>query len=146
MSKVSLECQILQEAEIVLNMAVLTPLVSREGDLYCLAEYYQLIELQELAVQKMKLLTPITFESFLSISEYIYNNSKDTGPFRPYFRVQIEETLPQVVNESWMLEAVAKGGDLAKDLFKSCRGPRFIYFSVKSDEPAVKVEWNHDHV
>ena len=118
-------------------------MVSREGDLYCLAEYYQLIDLQELAVHKMKLLTPITFESFLSVSEYIYNNSEDTGPFRPYFRVQIEKTLPQVVHESWMLEAVAKGGDLAQDLFKSCRRAKFS-IDVSSDEPAVKVEWNHD--
>ena len=94
----------------------------------------------------MKLLTPITFESFLSVSEYIYNNSEDTGPFRPYFRVQIEGTLPEVVHESWMLEAVAKGGDLAQDLFKSCRQRKVIWFNDSGDKPAVQVEWNHDQV
>ena len=101
------------------------------------------MDLQEIAVEKMKLLTPITFKSFLSVSEFIYNNSEDTGPFRPYFRVQIEKTLPQVVHESWMLETVARGGDLAQDLFTSGRRPRYIYFN-HSDEPAVKVEWDFD--
>ena len=94
----------------------------------------------------MKLLTPITFESFLSVSEYIYNNSEDTGPFRPYFRIQIEKTLPQVVHERWMLEAVAKGGDLAQDLFMSCREPVITSFDVCGEGPAVKVKWDHDQV
>lgn len=116
-------------------------MVSREGDLYCLAEYYQLADLQELTVQKMKLLTPITFESFLSVSKYIYNNSSAAGPFRPYFRAQIKKTLPQVAHETWMLEAVAKGGDLAQDLFLSCRQPEAVK-AEEGDDPTVKVKWD----
>lgn len=85
------------------------------------------------------MLTPITFESFLSVSEYVYNNSGPTGPFREYFRLQIQKTLPQVVHESWMLEVVGKGGDLAKDLFLSGRQPQAAREDDDSDQPAVKV-------
>ena len=90
------------------------------------------------------MLTPLTFESFLSVSEYIYNNSETTGPFREYFRLQIQKTLSQVVHEGWMLEVVAKGGDLVKDLFLSYRRPQAAKDEDSDDKPAVKVTWEDD--
>lgn len=118
----------------------------REGDLYCMAEYYQLDDLQQLTIKKMKMLTPITFQSFLSVTEYVYDNSGTAGPFRDYFRRQIQENLPLVSHEEWLLEVVAKGGDLAQDLFLSGRA---LPKAQGSDEPdaesAVMVMWpEHD--
>ena len=117
--------------------------LKREGDLYCLADEYQLDSLQELAVQKMQMLTPITFESFLSVSEYVYEKGGTKGPFRGYFRQQIEGALPQVAHEAWLLEVIARGGDLAQDLFLSGRAPQLtdLRYEDGGDEPVVKVVW-----
>ena len=116
--------------------------LQREGDLYCMADYYQLDELQDLAVQKMKMLTPVTFESFLSVSEYVYSNSGTRGPFHNYFKGQIMNNLPLVVHEEWLLNVVAKGGDLARDLFLSGRdSPQGKVDDEFDDEAAVMVKW-----
>ena len=110
-----------------------------------MAEYYQLDELQDLAVRKMKLLTPVTVESFLSVSEYVYSNSGTSGPFRDYFKEQIMKALPLVVHEEWLLDMVAKGGDLARDLFLSGRGlPQEKADDEFDDEAAVMVNWEDD--
>lgn len=117
----------------------------REGDLYCMAEYYQLDELQDLAVRKMKMLTPVTFESFLSVSEYVYSNTGSRGAFHDYFKDQIMEALPLVVHEEWLLDVVAKGGDLARDLFLSGRDLRQGKADDElKDEAAVMVKWEDD--
>lgn len=119
--------------------------LQREGDLYCMAEYYQLNELQQLAVRKMKMLTPITFESFLSVSEHVYSNSGSSGPFRAYFREQIIETLPLVAHKEWLLDVVAKGGDLAQDLFLSGKSlPKAKTDDERIDERAVMVGWDEE--
>lgn len=121
--------------------------LQREGDLYCMAEYYQLDELQDLAVRKMKMHMPVTFESFLSVSEYVYSNSGTRGAFHDYFKEQIVKTLPLVVHEEWLLDVVAKGGDLARDLFLSGRGrglPQGKADDDFEDEAAVMVRWEDD--
>lgn len=110
-----------------------------------MAEYYQLNEFQQLVVRKMKMLTPITFESFLSVSEYIYSNSGSSGPFRAHFREQIRETLPLVAHEEWLLDVVAKGGDLAQDLFLSGKSPpQAKTDSEHADKRAVMVGWDDE--
>ena len=96
--------------------------MQREGNIYCLAEYFQLEQLQRLAVQKMQMLTPLTFESFLSVSEVIYSES-GPGPFREYFRQQIEGPLPEVADEPWILQRIANGGDFATELFSCSHKP-----------------------
>ncbi|KAG7005270.1 hypothetical protein G7Y79_00020g047980 [Physcia stellaris] len=113
--------------------------LQRKGDLCCMAEYYQLNELQQLAVRKMKMLTPITFESFLSVSEHVYCDSGSSGPFRAYyFGEQILETTPLAAHKGWLLDVVAKGGDLAQDLFLSGKGlPKAKAVDERIDECAV---------
>ena len=119
--------------------------LQREGDLYCMAEYYQLNELQQLAVRKMKLLTPVTFEAFLSFSEHVYSNSVSSGPFRAYFREQISETLPLVAHTEWLLDVVVKGGDIAQDLFLSGKSlPKAKTDDGRTDERAVMVGWDEE--
>ena len=107
-----------------------------------MAEYYQLDELQDLAVRKMKMLTPVTFESFLSVSEYVYSHCGTRGAFHDYFKEQIMKALPLVVHEEWLLDVVAKGGDLARDLFLSGRDlPQEAADDDFDDEAAVMVKW-----
>ena len=128
------------------DMDVRATQLRREGELYCLAEYYQLDQLQELIVEKMQFLTPIYLKSFLSVSEYIYSNTTTTaGPFHNYFRNQIKETLPLVVREPWLLGIVAKGGDLAADLFLAGH-----YSEMNADrdlgpnDPPLAVTWERE--
>jgi len=94
----------------------------REAELYCFAAMYQLEDLQDLAVKKMQMLTPMSFSSFLSVSEHIYNNSDASGPFRQYCRRQLENYLPEIARCQWLDDQVAKGGDLAVDLFSANQG------------------------
>lgn len=94
----------------------------REAELYCFAAMYQLEDLQDLAVEKMQMLTPMSFSSFLSVSEHIYNNSDASGPFRPYCRRQLENYLPEIARCQWLDDQVAKGGDLAVELFSANQG------------------------
>ena len=96
--------------------------MQRQAELYCFAAMYELAGLQSLAVQKMQMLTPMSFRSFLSVSEYIYDNSDDSGPFRPYCRQQLEIYLPEIARSQWLQDKVARGGDLAVDLFSARQG------------------------
>ena len=65
----------------------------------------------------MQALTPLPFSSFLLIGAYIYNNSHESGPFRPYCRKQIDDCLPKIATEPWLLDIIAGGGDLAAELY-----------------------------
>lgn len=94
----------------------------REAELYCFAAMYELEGLQDLAVEKMQMLTPMSFSSFLSVSEHIYNNSHASGPFRPYCRRQLEIYLPKIARSQWLDDRVGRGGDLAVEFFVANRG------------------------
>lgn len=48
--------------------------------LYISADYHRITALQALAVDKMKLLSPISLQAFLDISDYIYEKTS-SGPF-----------------------------------------------------------------
>lgn len=96
--------------------------MQRQAELYCFAAMYELKGLQQLAVEKMQMLTPMSFRSFLSVSEHIYTNSDASGPFRPYCRQQFEIYLPKIARSQWLDDQVVRGGDLAVDLFISNRG------------------------
>ncbi len=96
--------------------------MQRQAELYCFAAMYELEGLQQLAVEKMQMLTPMSFRSFLSMSEHIYSNSDASGPFRPYCRQQLEIYLPEIARSPWLQNIVAKGGDLAMDLFSANQG------------------------
>lgn len=96
--------------------------MQRQAELYCFAAMYELEGLQQLAVEKMQMLTPMSFRSFLSVSEHIYSNSDASGPFRPYCRQQLEFYLPKIARSQWLDDQVVRGGDLAVDLFVSNQG------------------------
>ena len=103
------------------------------ADLYCLAAMYDLKDLQELVVEKMKILTPMTFSSFMTLSEHIYNNSDASGPFRTYCRSVIEHCLPQISRGEWLSDQVARGGDLAVELFSAESRPIEIIDGTLTD-------------
>ena len=50
---------------------------------------YELEGLQQLAIEKRRMVTPMTFKPFLSVSDHIYNNCNFDGPFWPDCRQQI---------------------------------------------------------
>jgi len=108
--------------------------MQREAELYCFAAMYELVGLQEVAVEKMKMLAPMSFRSFLFVSEHIYTNTDASGPFRPYCRQQIEIYLPQIARSQWLDDLVARGGDLAVELFVANGG----LFGTLED---VVIEW-----
>ena len=107
--------------------------VHRNAKMYLLGDYYQLEELQALAVSKIAVLVPIALPTFLGVAEHIYENTAPGGPFRRYFCDQIEKLLPEVASERTIQDLVAKGGDLATDLFlvsdlrASLSSSRFIH-------------------
>jgi len=96
--------------------------MQRQAEVYCFAAMYELGGLQQLAVEKMQMLTPMSFRSFLYVSEHIYNNSDASGPFRPYCRRQLENYLPEIARCQWLDDQVVRGGDLAVELFVANRG------------------------
>lgn len=91
----------------------------REVDIYCMADYYDLPNLQELVVEKMQMLTPLALESFLDMSEYIYDHGGPKGPFRPYFREQMGEFVPREAIRPWIDGKESISAEFAKDLFLS---------------------------
>jgi len=96
--------------------------MQRQAELHCFAAMYELGGLQQLAVEKMQMLTPMSFRSFLSVSEHIYNNSDASGPFRPYCRRQLEIYLPKSARSQWLDDQVFRGGNLAVELFIAIQG------------------------
>ncbi|KAL8823081.1 MAG: hypothetical protein Q9191_006193 [Dirinaria sp. TL-2023a] len=89
----------------------------READIYCMADYYALPGLQELAVQKMQMLTPLPLGSFLDVSEYIYDHSGPRGPFRDYFREQMRKFQRTEAIRPWIDRKENLPTEFAKDLF-----------------------------
>lgn len=108
--------------------------MQRQAELYCFAAMYDVEGLQQLAVEKMQMLTPMSFRSFLSVSEHIYNNSDASGPFRPYCRRQLEVYLPEIARSQWLQNKVAEGGDLAVELFSANQG-------IVGTMEDVAIEW-----
>jgi len=103
--------------------------MQRQAELYCFAAMYKVEGLQQLAVDKMQMLTPMSFRSFLSVTEHIYDNSDASGPFRPYCRRQLEVNLPKIARSQWLDDHLVRGGDLAVELFVANRG----FFGVLED-------------
>ena len=58
----------------------------REAELYYLAAMFYMEGLQQIAVGKMKLLIPMIFKPFISVSEHIYNNCGFDGLFWSHCR------------------------------------------------------------
>ena len=85
----------------------------READIYCMADYYDLLDLQELVVEKIQMLTPLAVDSFLDISEYIYDQGGPEGPFRAYFREQMGLLQKEAIRP-WI---DAREVEIVKDLF-----------------------------
>lgn len=89
----------------------------READIYCMADYYALPGLQDLAVEKMQMLTPLALGSFLDVSEHIYDHGGPRGPFRAYFREQIGEFVHSEDIRPWIDGKKILSAEFAKDLF-----------------------------
>lgn len=96
----------------------------READLYILAGYCQLWDLQQLVVEKIRILKPLSAESFLSFSKYIYDNSRGTRVYREYFRKEIAQHLNDTAVEPWIMNQIEQGGELAMDIFLAGRDSR----------------------
>ena len=116
--------------------------MQREVYLYCMAGYYLVPELQALAVEKMAMLAPLTTESFLNISRYVYENNTGPGAYRDYFCYKIKGYLHLDIMEDWIMERIAEGGDLAVDIFHACRET----WTAESDEVAVDEYNEEDHL
>ena len=91
--------------------------MQREADLYCLAGYYCLPELQKMTVTKMWSLHPVSLTAFLSISRYVYENNKGQGSYREYFKEFVEFNWDKDGVKDWVLQRIDEGGELAVDLF-----------------------------
>ena len=110
--------------------------MQREAKLYCEANCYDLQDLQKLSVEKMQMLTPLRVESFLDISEYIYEEGGPGGPFRAYFREQMGFVSKKAARP-WLEGKATISGEFAADLFSS---------SVPESSSDIKemVEWPPD--
>lgn len=84
-----------------------------------MAGYCQLSKLQEMVVQKLKVLdfSPMTSGEFFPISKYVYENNKGEGPYREYFREKMRVCMHLVEVKPWVVEQIDEGGELAVDLF-----------------------------
>lgn len=107
----------------------------READLYILAGYCQLGDLQQLVVKKIRILKPLSAESFLSISKYIYDNNRGMSVYREYFREEITKHLNHATIEPWVMDQIEQGGELATDIFLAGRDTRKAEMSVKDEDP-----------
>ena len=88
----------------------------REAELYYLAAMFYMEGLQQIAVGKMKLLIPMIFKPFISVSEHFYNNCGFDGLFWSHCRQQIEISLPKLGMGQWLREQMAERGVLAAEL------------------------------
>lgn len=96
----------------------------READIYILAGYCQLWDLQQLVVEKIRILEPLSAESFSSVSKYIYDNSRGMSVYREYFREEIAQHLDDTTIEPWVMNQMEQGGELATDIFLAVRDSR----------------------
>jgi len=112
----------------------------READLYTLAGYCQLWDLQQLVVEKIRKLKPLSVESFLSISKYIYDNNRGTSVYREYFREEITEYLSLATIETWVMDQIQHGGELATDLFLAQRDSRKAEMAVKDEDSEARCD------
>ncbi len=93
----------------------------KQAELYTMAGYYHLPDLQNLAVEKMRSLLPIFRSMVFSISKYIYANNPGPGPYREHFISLIRDGMISNVSvvEDWIVERISEGGELAVDLYRA---------------------------
>lgn len=87
----------------------------QEADLYNMAGYCQLRALQELVLEKMKVLFRV--DNIKELSIHIYDNNIRNHPYRVFFLKQARSIVRSHSLRPWAQRVILRGGDLALDLY-----------------------------
>ncbi len=95
--------------------------MQQQAELYTMAGYYHLPNLQHLTIDRMKPLMPISQDALLSVSRIIYANNPGPGAYREHFVRVIKDGMIGNIAEDWIVEQIKEGGELAVDLYRARR-------------------------
>ena len=91
----------------------------RQAQLYCMADFYRLDEMMSQAVEKLKLLAPISMENLLAIASTTYERLPSSNEaFREFVRTEAYKLrISRFTPTEWFMDHVEEGGLLTQDLF-----------------------------